>query len=100
MMARKATEIAGKKIRSDKQALLGRVRRVIGQVQAVERMLTQDAYCIEVLTQIAAARAALLSLGRVILNDHMRSCVADSFRHGRADEAIEEINRVLALFVK
>jgi len=87
-------------IRDDKDAVLKRARRVAGQARAVTEMLEADVYCVDVLTQIAATRAALLSLARVVLSDHMRSCVADAFKGGDADEAIEEIDTVLSHFVK
>ena len=94
--------MAQKKIRTetDRQDLLRRIRRVGGQVRAVERMIDDDAYCIDILTQIAAARAALLSVGRLVLQEHMRSCVAESFKAGNAEAAIAEIDTVLAQFIK
>jgi len=84
----------------DKQKLLQRLRRIEGQLTAIVRMAENDAYCIDLLTQIAAARAALLSAGKVILKDHMRSCVVESFKGGNSQRAITEIETVLSQFVK
>jgi DNA-binding FrmR family transcriptional regulator len=92
--------MARKKIRSNKQQLLGRLRRIEGQTAAIVRMVQDDAYCIDVLTQIAAARAALLAAGKVVLKDHLRSCVVESFARGRSERAIGEIETVLGQFVK
>ena len=89
-----------RKQRTDKDALVKRARRAAGQTRAVTDMLEADAYCIDVLTQIAAARAALLSLARVVLSDHLRSCVAEAFSAGDSENAIEEIETVLTSFVK
>ena len=89
-----------KKLRNDKDGLVKRMRRVNGQVAGIVRMVQDDAYCIDVLTQIAAARAALLAAGRIILSDHMQSCVAESFKGGDSDRAIAELQTVLSQFVK
>ena len=92
--------MASKKIRQDKAVLVRRLRRIEGQVSAIVRMAQEDAYCIDLLTQMAAARAALLSAAQVILKDHMRSCVTDSFKKGKSQTAIAELETVLSQFVK
>ena len=92
--------MARKKIRSDKEKLIQRLRRIEGQTAALVRMAQQDAYCIDLLTQMAAARAALLAAAQVILADHLRSCVAHSFQKGRSQAAIKELETVLTQFVK
>jgi len=84
----------------EKEAVLKRFRRIRGQVDGIIRMAEDDAYCIDLLTQIAAARAALLAAGKVILKEHMRHCVTESFKKGRSDKAIEEIETVLSQFIK
>ena len=76
-----------------------RLNRVAGQVKGIQRMVDEDAYCIDVLTQIAAVRAALDKVGLVILKSHMHSCVADAVKEGRTAEAVDELNRVLAKFI-
>jgi DNA-binding FrmR family transcriptional regulator len=84
----------------EKEAVLKRFRRIRGQTEAILRMAEEDAYCIDLLTQIAAARAALLAAGKIILKDHMRYCVTESFKKGRSDKAIEEIETILTQFIK
>lgn len=92
--------MAKKKIRLEKAQLLARLRRIEGQVSAVVRMADQDAYCVDLLTQIGAARAALLAAARIILTEHMNSCVVNSFKTGKSKAAIAELEKVLSQFVK
>ena len=67
---------------ADKTALRNRLRRAGGQVAAVERMVEDDAYCVDVLTQIRAATAALNKVGAAVLENHLRTCVAAAFAAG------------------
>jgi DNA-binding FrmR family transcriptional regulator len=72
---------------ADKESLVRRLHRIEGQVRGIERMLEQDRYCIDVLTQIAAVNTALESLAFVILDDHVNHCVAGALASGDAAEA-------------
>ena len=69
----------------EKDALVHRLHRIEGQVRGIERMVADDRYCIDILTQIAAVDTALESLAVKILDEHVRHCVADALRSG--DEA-------------
>jgi DNA-binding FrmR family transcriptional regulator len=69
----------------DKEALVKRLHRIEGQVRGVEKMVEDDRYCIDVLTQIAAVNTALESLAFKILDEHVRHCVAGALISG--DEA-------------
>ncbi len=69
-----------------KAALIKRLHRLEGQVRGIERMIHEDRYCIDVLTQIAAVDTALESLAYRILDDHVNHCVADALASG--DEAV------------
>ena len=71
----------------DKQALVSRLHRIEGQVRGIERMIEEDRYCIDVLTQIAAVNTALESLAFRILDDHVNHCVADALASGDPVEA-------------
>ena len=71
----------------DKQALVARLRRIEGQVRGVERMVADDRYCIDILTQISAANTALESLAFKILEEHVRHCVAGALASGDEEEA-------------
>jgi CsoR family transcriptional regulator, copper-sensing transcriptional repressor len=81
---------------ADKAKLLARLRRTEGQVRGVARMIEEDKYCIDVLTQISAITASLRSVGLLVLQDHIRGCVIDSpedEREGRLDELNLAIER-------
>ena len=70
-----------------KDQLLKRLRRIQGQVGGIERMVEDDRYCIDVLTQIAAVNTALESLAFKVLDDHVNHCVADALASGNPKEA-------------
>jgi DNA-binding FrmR family transcriptional regulator len=70
-----------------KDALVKRLHRIEGQVRGIERMLEEDRYCIDILTQIGAVSTALESLGFRILDEHVKHCVAGALASGDAVEA-------------
>ena len=84
----------------DKTALVNRLHRIEGQVRGIERMLEDERYCIDILTQIAAVNTALESLAMEILDDHVRHCVAHALASGdevagaeKTDELLEAVHR-------
>lgn len=81
-----------KKERDEKEYkdLLNRLKRIEGQVRGVEKMVENDAYCVDILTQVSAVTAALNSFNKVLLANHMRTCVAEDIREGK-DETIDEL---------
>lgn len=83
----------------DRATLLRRLSRVEGQVRGVARMVSEDAYCIDVLTQIAAVRAALDQVGMRLLEDHVKHCVVDSVRAGEAGK-VDELVRAVARYAR
>ena len=78
-----------------KDQLKDRLARIEGQVRGVARMVEEDRYCIDVLTQIAAVNTALESLAFKILDDHVNHCVADAMASGDADAAAEKSRELL-----
>ena len=83
-----------------KKARLARLGRIEGQVRGVARMIEQDRYCIDVLTQIRALRAALDKVEQDVLSEHLNHCVVHAFaagdeaeRRGKIDELIEVLDR-------
>ena len=88
--------------RDTKDDLLKRLRRIEGQVRGLHRMVEADTYCIDVLTQVAAATKALQSVAMGLLEDHMRHCVADAVASGgdEADRLITEASRAIERLVK
>lgn len=80
-----------------------RLRRIEGQVRGISRMVESDTYCIDVLTQIAAAKRALESVAVGLLDDHLRGCVTDAARDEdprRADEIIAEATAAIERLVR
>ncbi|HYJ60955.1 MAG TPA: metal-sensitive transcriptional regulator [Actinomycetota bacterium] len=78
--------------------LLARLRRVEGQVRGLQRMVEEERYCIDVLTQVNSAVAALRAVGMGLLDDHVRHCVRDSIRADGGDEKVEELVNAVARF--
>jgi DNA-binding FrmR family transcriptional regulator len=97
------TELVGKRVHGytkDKEALVKRLHRIQGQVRGVEKMVEDDRYCIDVLTQIAAVNTALESLAFKILDEHVRHCVAGALASGdeadaqtKTEELLEAVQR-------
>ena len=81
------------------RALLNRLSRIEGQVRGVRGMVERDAYCVDILTQVAAVTAALNAFSRELLADHIRTCVASDLREGK-DETVEELTEVLRKMMK
>ncbi|GAB7127608.1 hypothetical protein JCM19000A_21150 [Silvimonas sp. JCM 19000] len=78
-------------VQPEKKRLLGRINRIEGQVRGVGRMVEQDRYCVDILTQITAIRAALDSVAMQLLEDHAHGCVARAIADGGGDDAIAEL---------
>jgi CsoR family transcriptional regulator, copper-sensing transcriptional repressor len=77
-----------------------RIRRISGQVSGLERMVQEDRYCVDVLLQIAAVRAALDGVGKLILRSHIETCVSDALVSGRAKDRKEKIEEIMNVFSK
>ena len=84
----------------DKQKVLARLRRVEGQVRGLQRMVEADRYCIDVLTQVNAVKAALEHVGLELLEDHMESCVSEAIRSGSGVKKIREVTATIERFVR
>jgi len=80
----------------NKDALVKRLHRIEGQVRGVERMVEDDRYCIDILTQLGAVSTALESLAMAILDDHVQHCVADALASGDEDAARDKTDELLA----
>ena len=83
----------------EKKDLMNRLKRIEGQVRGVEGMLENDAYCTDILVQVSAITSALNSFNKVLLANHMKSCVADNIRNGN-DEIIDELVVTLQKLMK
>lgn len=80
----------------EKDALVKRLHRIEGQVRGIEKMVTDERYCIDILTQISAVTTALDAVGLKILDDHVRHCVAGAITSGDEAEAHAKTEELLA----
>src|SRR5207248_8496062 len=86
----------------DKDAVLKRLRRIEGQIRGLQRMVDEDTYCIDVLTQISAATKALESVALELLDDHLGHCVREAVASGgpEADAKVAEASAAIARLVR
>ena len=80
----------------DKDAIVNRLRRIEGQVRGIERMVDEERYCIDILTQIGAAMTALENVGLKVLDEHVSHCVADALASGDEAEARAKTDELIA----
>lgn len=87
---------------TDKDRYLNRLKRIEGQVRGIHRMVDDEKYCIDILTQISALTSALEAVAVGLLDDHLRHCVVDAARAGgnEADEKITEATQAIARLVR
>jgi DNA-binding FrmR family transcriptional regulator len=87
---------------SDKDGFLKRLRRIEGQVRGLQRMVENDEYCIDVLTQISAATKALQAVSLGLMDEHLRHCVAQALADGGkdAEEKVREASDAIARLVR
>ncbi len=84
----------------EKTKLGNRLKRISGQVAAVQRMVDEEEYCVDILMQIAAANGALGKVGQIILESHVNSCVKNAMRDGNSKEREEKLQELVELFRK
>jgi DNA-binding FrmR family transcriptional regulator len=82
----------------NKKAVSDRLRRIEGQVRGIRRMVEEDQYCIDILTQLNSVVAALRAVGMGVLDDHVRHCVTESITQGDGREKVEELMAAVARF--
>lgn len=83
----------------EKKDLMNRLKRIEGQVRGIEGMLESDTYCTDILIQVSAVTAALNSFNKVLLENHIRTCVAENIREGN-DEVISELVQTMQKLMK
>ncbi|MBC7517866.1 MAG: metal-sensitive transcriptional regulator [Microbacteriaceae bacterium] len=86
----------------NKEAILKRLKRAEGQVRGIQRMVGEDTYCIDILTQVSAATKALETVALALLDDHLTHCVAEASAQGGAvaEEKIREASAAIARLVR
>ena len=87
---------------SDKERYLARLKRIEGQARGIHRMVDEEQYCIDILTQISALTSALQGVAVGLLDDHLKHCVVDAARVGgsEAETKLEEASQAIARLVK
>ena len=90
------------KVRDDKEYkdLINRLNRIEGQIRGIKGMVERDAYCPDILIQVAAANAALNSFNKVLLANHIKTCVVDQIEAGNAEETVEELCKTIQKMMK
>ena len=81
-----------------KTKALGRLRRIEGQVQGIQRMVTNEAYCVDILLQIAAVQGALNQVQKLLLGRHVETCVAEALRSGSRSDRQRKLEELLDVF--
>jgi CsoR family transcriptional regulator, copper-sensing transcriptional repressor len=84
----------------EKKKVRARLNRVAGQVSGIQRMVDDDRYCVDVMLQISAARAALAKVSKLLLESHIQTCVADAFDSDRVADREAKIRELVAVFDK
>jgi DNA-binding FrmR family transcriptional regulator len=84
----------------DKHQIEARLSRIEGQVRGLRKMVDEDRYCIDVLTQVSAVQSALNSVALVLLRDHTEHCVAEAIRSGEGDEKVRELSEAVERLVR
>jgi DNA-binding FrmR family transcriptional regulator len=77
---------------------LGRLRRIEGQVQGIQRMVEEDKYCVDILLQLTAVQGAVEQVQRLLLGRHIESCVADAIRSGSTRDRQKKVDELLEVF--
>lgn len=85
---------------STRDKALGRLRRIEGQVQGLQRMISGDAYCVDILLQVSAVQGALEQVQKLLLGRHIESCVAEAFRSGSRTDRQRKIDELLEVFAR
>ena len=87
-------------VQPDKSALLKRLNRIEGQARGVAKMVEEDRYCVDVLTQIAAIQSALDALAMQLLESHTNGCVRSAIKSGDGDAAVDELMNLVKRFAR
>ena len=90
-------------VQTDTKAVQNRLRRIEGQVRGLQRMVDEDSYCVDILTQVAAVQTALEQVAIRVLDGHVRHCVADAVAgedDGRADAKLDELMAAVQRFAR
>lgn len=82
----------------DSENLHRRMKKVIGQLNAIDKMIDEDVPCEDILIQINAAKSALHKVGQIVLEGHLNHCVREGIEHGDAEKTVEEFAKAVEHF--
>lgn len=83
-----------------KEDIQKRLLRIEGQARGLQRMVGDERYCIDIMTQVKSMKAALDRVALLLLDDHVKHCVADAVRSGHGDEKLRELSQAIGRFVE
>ena len=83
----------------EQKALINRLNRIEGQIRGIKRMLEEDAYCTDIITQVSAVNAALNSFNKELLSTHIKTCVTDDIKAGKS-ETVDDLLKTLQKLMK
>lgn len=83
----------------EQKALMNRLNRIEGQIRGIKGMVERDAYCTDIITQVSAVTAALNSFNRILLSDHIKTCVIQDVKEGKED-TIDDLLKTLQKLMK
>ena len=83
-----------------KKKIVQRLKRIEGQIRGLQRMIEDDKYCVDILIQVTAARAALDKVGLALFEGHTRNCLIDAIKDDQSDTAVDELMDVITRFIK
>lgn len=87
-------------VEKEKADLKKRLKKIAGQINGIDKMMDEGRYCVDILQQIVAARAALNKVALIIIESHAKSCVVAAIKEDRAEQSIDELMEVLKQFNK
>lgn len=87
-------------VQPHKDTLTKRMNRIEGQVRGIGKMIEEDRYCVDILTQISAAQSALDAVAMQLLEDHTHGCVQGAIKSGKGSQAIDELMQVVKKFAR
>ena len=85
---------------TEERDLLKRLNRIEGQIRGIKAMVEEERYCVDILNQVSAAQAALNSFSRVLLSNHIKTCVVDEIETGNGEEAVDELCKTIQKLMK
>src|SRR5438093_11294533 len=84
----------------EKKKILTRLRRIEGQTRGIQRMVEEDKYCVDIMTQIAGVQAALEQVSLLLMENHLLHCVSEAIQEGKGEEKISEIMDVIKHYTR